>query len=138
MKKEVDVWIDHKKAIIVTGDGGSIEILESSIEKTIRFNGGTHGKVHSGAQVFLAEDQRDRRHLEYLHKYYAEVISHLREADAILIFGPGEAKFEFEKQLKQTELQHQISGIETSDKMTNRQLAAKVKHFFARQLLLVV
>ena len=29
MKKEVGVWIDHKKAVIVTGDGGTIEKLES-------------------------------------------------------------------------------------------------------------
>jgi hypothetical protein len=133
MKKEVGVWIDHKKAVIVTSDGATTEILESNLEKNSHFNGGTHGKVHSGAQVFLAEDQRDRRTLEYLHKYYAEVISHLHQAEAILILGPGEAKFELEKQLKQTELQNQISGIETADKMTDRQLAAKVKTFFTTQ-----
>lgn len=133
MKKEVGVWVDHKKAIIVTGQGEAIEILESKLEEQPRFNGGTHGKVHSGAQVFLPEDQHDRHVLEYLHKYYAEIISHLREAQAILILGPGEAKFELEKQLKQTPLQKYLSGIETADKMTTRQLAAKVKQFFARQ-----
>ncbi len=133
MKREVGIWIDHKKAVIVASSGETLGILESKMEAHARFNGGTHGKIRSGAQVFLPEDQRDRRDQEYLHKYYAEVIAHLREASAILIFGPGEAKFELEKQLKQTGQPAPISGIETADKMTDRQIAAKVKTFFASQ-----
>jgi hypothetical protein len=133
MKKEVGVWIDHKKAVIVTGEGGAISILESNMEAHTRSNGGVHGKIPSGAQVFLAEDQRDRRYMEYIHKYYDDVIAQLREADAILILGPGEAKFELEKRLKHAELHKLVIGIEPADKLTDRQVAAKVKTFFASQ-----
>jgi hypothetical protein len=133
MKKEVAVWIDHKKAVIVTGDGGKIEKLESKMENYIRSNGGTHGKTPSGTQIFFPEDQRDRRFVEHLNKYYAEVIAQLREADAILIFGPGEAKFELEKRLRHVEHHNHIIGIESADKLTDRQIAAKVKNFFASQ-----
>jgi hypothetical protein len=133
MRKEVGVWIDHKKAVMVTGEGEAISILESNMEKHTRSNGGAHGKIPSGAQVFLAEDQRDRHYMEYLNKYYGDVIAQLREAEAILIFGPGEAKFELEKRLKHAELHKQIIGIEPADKLTDRQIAAKVKTFFASQ-----
>jgi hypothetical protein len=133
MKKEVGVWIDHKKAVIVTGDGGAIEKLESNMEKYVHSNGGTHGKTPSGTQVFLPEDQRDRHFTEHLNKYYAEVISKIREARAILVFGPGEAKFELEKRLRHVELHNHIIGIESADKLTDRQIAAKVKNFFASQ-----
>jgi hypothetical protein len=133
MKKEVGVWIDHKKAVIVTGDGGTIEKLESNMENYIRSNGGTHGKTPSGTQVFLAEDQRDRHFVEHLNKYYAGVIGKIRDATAILVFGPGEAKFELEKRLRHVELHHHIISIESADKLTDRQIAAKVKNFFASQ-----
>ncbi len=133
MRKEVGVWIDHKKAVIVTGDGGRIEKLESNMEKFVRTNGGAHGKTPSGALVFLPEDQRDRHFIEHLNKYYAEVIAQLRNAEAILVFGPGEAKFELEKRLRHVELHKHITGIESADKLTDRQIAAKVKKFFTSQ-----
>jgi hypothetical protein len=133
MKKEVGVWIDHKKAVIVTGNGGRIEKLESNMNEYVHSNGGIHGKTPSGALVFPAEDQRDRHFVEHLNKYYTAVIAQIREADAILVFGPGEAKFELEKRLRHVELHKHIIGIETADKLTDRQVAAKVKSFFASQ-----
>ena len=131
MKKEVGVWIDHKKAVIVTGDGGTIEKLESKMEEYVKTNGGIHGKTPSGALIFPAEDQRDRHFAEHLNKYYAAVIAQIRDAVAILIFGPGEAKFELEKRLRHVELHKHIIGIESTDKLTDRQIAAKVRNFFA-------
>jgi len=131
MKKEVGVWIDHKKAVIVTGDGGTMEKLESKMEEYVKTNGGIHGKTPSGALIFPAEDQRDRHFAEHLNKYYAAVIAQVRDAVAILIFGPGEAKFELEKRLRHVELHKHIIGIESTDKLTDRQIAAKVKNTFA-------
>jgi stalled ribosome rescue protein Dom34 len=78
----------------------------------------------------MAEDMRDRRFTNRLNKYYDEVIASIREADSILIFGPGEAKGEFEKRLQSEGLKGRIVGIETVDKMTDRQIAAKVRQRF--------
>jgi hypothetical protein len=50
----------------------------------------------------------------------------IRDADSIQIFGPGEAKGELEKRLDSEGLKKFIVGIETVDKMTDRQIAAKV------------
>jgi hypothetical protein len=52
----------------------------------------------------------------------------------MLIFGPGEAKGELQQHLERAELSERIVGVETADKMTDRQIAAKVRlHFAPRQ-----
>jgi hypothetical protein len=45
----------------------------------------------------------------------------------MLIFGPGEAKGELKKRLKKANLSGRIVGMETVDKMTDHQIAAKVR-----------
>ncbi len=83
-------------------------------------------------RMALAEDQRDRRFKGHLHKYYDRVVSHIRDADAILILGPGEAKVELKTRLESEALGGRIAGIETVDKLTERQLAAKVREHFSQ------
>jgi len=52
---------------------------------------------------------------------------------SILIFGPGEAKGELKARLTRRNLGGRIVGMETVDKMTDRQIAAKVhQHFHVR------
>jgi hypothetical protein len=46
------------------------------------------------------------------------------------IFGPGEAKGELEKRLEHEGLKEHVLAIETMDKMTDRQIAAKVRERF--------
>jgi hypothetical protein len=58
------------------------------------------------------------------------VIACIRDADSILILGPGEAKGELQKQLEGQALGERIVGIETTDKMTDSQVAAKVRQHF--------
>ena len=54
------------------------------------------------------------------------------ETEIGLIVGPGEAKGEFMKRLKSKKLRSRIVELETTDKMTDRQLAAKVDEHFAK------
>jgi hypothetical protein len=55
----------------------------------------------------------------------------LRDADSILIFGSGEAKQEFRKRLeKDKKLGDRIVDVLTTDKMTDPQIAAKVREYF--------
>ncbi len=124
MKKEIGLWIDHRETVIVVLTDGAEETrrLKSGMEKHVRFSG--------GAQTETAEDMRDRRFTNHLNKYYDEVIAHIREADSILIVGPGEAKVELKTRLESEGLGERIVGIETVDKMTERQIAAKVRQHF--------
>jgi hypothetical protein len=126
MEKEIGLWIDHRKAVIVSVSAESEEVTEitSHMEKHIRFSSGD--KSEEGA----SEDVRDRQFGNHLNTYYDEVIAAIRDAQAIQIFGPGEAKGELEKRLEAKGLKGCIVGIETVDKMTDRQIAAKVRERF--------
>ncbi len=125
MKSEIGLWIDHRQAVIVvvTDAGEETKRIISNMEKHVRFSSGSS---EDGSQ----EDVRDRQFENHLNSYYDEVIAVIRDADAIQIFGPGEAKGELEKRLEHEGLKGRIVGIETVDKMTDRQIAAKVREHF--------
>jgi hypothetical protein len=125
MKSEIGLWIDHRQAVIVvvTEAGEETKRIISNMEKHVRFSSGSS---EDGSQ----EDVRDRQFENHLNSYYDEVIAVIRDADSIQIFGPGEAKGELEKRLEHEGLKGRIVGIETVDKMTDRQIAAKVRERF--------
>ena len=126
MKKAVGLWIDHRKTVIVsvTDKGEETSLIKSGMEKHVRYSGAT--------QEDSAEDQRDTRFIGHLNEYYDHVISCIRDAESILILGPGEAKVELERRLESEALSKRVVGIETVDKMTNRQIAAKVRQYFPK------
>jgi stalled ribosome rescue protein Dom34 len=132
MKKEVGLWIDHRKAVIVAIENKGIvtQTIKSNVDEHIRFSSGTHSKSSSNSQGSTAEDVRDRQFGDQLENYYDRIITIIRDADSILILGPGEAKVEFENLLRHKEHGGQIVGIETADKMTDPQIKAKVKDHF--------
>jgi len=132
MKKEIGLWIDHREAIIVIPTDGAEEIthITSSNGKHVRYSGSSHSKTPQGLKEVTSEDQRDRKFGNQLNIYYDEVIAAIRDADTIQIFGPGEAKGELEKRIQRDGLKAQILAIETVDKMTDRQISAKVREHF--------
>jgi len=125
MKRQVGLWIDHRKAVIVivTDEGEETRLIESDMEKHVRF---ASGSSEDGS----AESTRDRQFASHLDGYYDKVIACIRDAESILILGPGEAKGELEKRLESGEPKGRIVGVETVDKMTDRQIAARVRQHF--------
>lgn len=133
MPRNIGIWIDHREAVIVSLDGTeeTIETHESDAEKPPRQGGGAPGRTKWGPQDVAPDTRRDRRYRHHLDQYYEEVIDKLSGAEAILIFGPGEAKTEFKKHLDNTHiLRDRIVAVETADKMTRPQIAAKVREFY--------
>lgn len=130
MKQRTGLWIDHKEAVIVTiGDGPNVDEttqrMLSGMEKHVHYSG--HSSEHGSA-----EDRLDRQYSVHLDKYYDDVIGQLRDAESILIFGPGEAKGEFKKRLVAKGSGERVVGVETTDKMTDGQIAAKVRDFYKK------
>lgn len=78
-----------------------------------------------------ADDSRQRTFTGQLNTYYDEVIACIRDAEFILIFGPGVAKGELKKRLAVNNLSDRISGVEKVYNMTDPQIAAKVRQYFA-------
>ncbi|HSH09006.1 MAG TPA: hypothetical protein VK995_01370 [Oceanipulchritudo sp.] len=137
MRKEVGLWIDHRRAAIVTLIDGEerIEQIESNMEKHIRPAGGARSKSPYGPVDVMKEDARERKFKQHLKRYYEEVLDHIKGADALLLFGPAEAKHEFRRLLEEKSLDDRISGFETVDKMTERQIVAMVRHHFLKEVV---
>jgi stalled ribosome rescue protein Dom34 len=134
MAVRAGLWIDHRKAVIVmvSDEGDATSVVESNVERHVRYSGGAHsGKSHE-SQPETGEDTRERHFAGQLSKYYDEVIAHIRDAESILIIGPGEAKGELKTRLEHGGLGARIVGVETVDKMTDRQIAARVREYMAR------
>jgi stalled ribosome rescue protein Dom34 len=132
MAMKAGVWIDHKQAIVVliTDGGKEIKKITSGVGMPTRSAGGSRPKNKFTPHDFVAEDRRERKAMGHLTEYYDEVIARLRGAEAILILGPGEAKGEFIKRINSKKLGGVVE-VETTDKMTDRQVAAKVSEHFA-------
>ncbi len=119
MSKNVGLWIDHHKAVIVsvTGEDQETKIIHSDIEK--------HGQ--GGNQ---ADDTKLQVLTHHLNSFYEQVIVHLHEAESVFIFGPGEAKGELEKSLAKNQRDSRVVTVETADKMTDPQIVEKIKKHF--------
>jgi hypothetical protein len=133
MRTRVGLWIDHRKAIVVavTDQGEELGLIISKVEKQLRRSGDSPLKGRYESSQVPADDSRQRAYAGYLNIYYDAIIACIRDAESILIFGPGEAKDELKARLEGNGLGGRIVGIETVDKMTDRQIAAKVRQRFA-------
>ena len=133
MGTKTGLWIDHRKAVvvIVKDTGEEIIQIQSNAEKQLRRTGNTPLQGNFEAQKVPADDSRQRTFTGQLNTYYDEVIASISDAESILIFGPGVAKGELKKRLDENNLSDRISGVETVDNMTDPQIAAKVRQYFA-------
>ncbi len=125
MKREVGLWIDQRKAVIVTiaHQGNGIRHLDTNLEKHVSFFSGSY-------QDGSTENTRSSRFADYLSNYYDEIIARVQDADSIQIFGPGDAKLQLVKRLKLEEFNGRIVSIEDVEKMTDRQIEAKIWQYF--------
>jgi hypothetical protein len=126
------LWIDHRKAVIVTvtDKGQETGLVISKTEKHLSRSGDSPLKGRYEARQVPADDSRQRTLSGHLNLYYAAVIACIRGAGSILVFGPGEAKGELVEQIRKARLGRRIVGVETVQRMTDRQIAAKVRQCF--------
>ncbi|HSN93567.1 MAG TPA: hypothetical protein VLR89_00735 [Anaerolineaceae bacterium] len=134
MKREIGLWIDHRKAVIVTIEDKNVEIqeIQSEMVKRVRFSGKSQSKGGVQPVGSTAEDIRDRQFGEQLDNYYDTVLAIVKTADSIWIIGPGEAKGELERHIQHAGLGACIVGVEAADKLTNNQIEAKVRDHYLR------
>jgi hypothetical protein len=132
MKTLAGLWIDHREAVIVILSDKRQETMriKSDVEKQLRRSGRSPSRAPFESQLVPADDSREREYTGHLANYYDEVISCLRPAEAILLFGPGEAKGELRKRIGRNKLDVRITSFETSDKMTERQISQKVRRHY--------
>ncbi|MFI5350588.1 MAG: hypothetical protein ACHQ2Z_13660 [Elusimicrobiota bacterium] len=141
MDTGIGVWIDRRQAVIVAADaqaGGEeargITRITTDLQKQLRLSSGRRAKTSYGTQTAPSDDMRETSSNENLQVFFDDVVAALRGARSIYIFGPGEAKEEFKKRLDRDGLGRRIDGVETAGRMSDRQIAAKVrKHYGPRE-----
>lgn len=129
MKKEVGLWIDQNETIFVTIID-EVETIRKIKSNVVYHEIQTNRKKKNNANLSQIEVTNKEKFLHHLNQYYDGVISFIKEADSILIFGPGVAKKEFKERLLIQELGDHIVGFETTGKMTEKQISSKVRYFY--------
>ncbi len=127
------VWIDLKKAVIVTlqDDKKEVRTILSDIEPKERIPGETKNFVRFGNQFSNLEKQKENKLNNQTKEYLKRVNEELKQTDALVIFGPAGMKTELEKLiLKDKKMSSKLKGIKTADSMTDNQVAAWVEKFY--------
>jgi hypothetical protein len=132
MSKQAGVWIDHARAEIVI-----LKDRETST-RTIRADVAGHRKSTGQQGVPLpghaggGSDSKEQRHRAHgLQRYYEQVARALEGAGEVLIVGPGEAPGELKKHIESRSKRHSAISVRASDRLTEEQLIAAVRNFFA-------
>lgn len=125
MDKRVGLWLDRKKAIIVTIDNNieARRIITSDMENCVLYSTIVPGDG-------LPEDPRDKRFWKHLGDYYDQIMKHIGDAKEIQIFGPEVAKHELQKHLENNGLAENIVSVENSGMLTNLEVASIVQKRF--------
>ena len=125
MNRVAGVWIDHERAVIVSASDG--HVTTATIDSDVA------GHPHfGGRQDGGGEKKYEERHQQGLGRYYDQVIERLGKPEALLIFGPGEAKLELKERLSRSGASfHPVIDIEAADRLTDPQIVATVKEHFA-------
>jgi hypothetical protein len=133
MKKQLGLWLDHKKAIFVDySNNEEVETIESEVEPKTKEAGGARARQPYAPQTVSEESHTDERYRHELKKYYDGVIKKLSEADQIYIFGPGPAKKELKNSLqKMREFKDKDLEVSSADYITLPQIREKVRNYFA-------
>ena len=137
MKSNIGIWIDHQKAIVVNASETEDEpqvILSNTNQHLSRVDGVRSNEPFEAQQV-LADDVQERRFSAGLNRYYKEVSACIGDAEAVFIFGPGEARGQLKKCLEQAKPALKNIMVEVAQRMTNRQITAHVREHFIKTSL---
>jgi hypothetical protein len=139
-KKQIGIWLDYKEAWLVRIDeekGGAPEMkhVESEIEWGVA-KGGSRSKTPWGPQGGISESAHEARRKQEEKNYFEAVIREIQpDTDEIMIFGPAEAKLGLKHTIDAIKnFRPEIVAVQSADSMTQNQLVARVRDFFAEKV----
>jgi hypothetical protein len=127
------IWIDHRRAVIValSAAGHHVTEIASHVEKHLERGGDSPLKGPYEALQVPADDSRQRALTGELNVYYDSIVAAIRTAQWLILFGPGEAKGELRKHFESARLAGRILAVDPADKMSERQIVARVREYFS-------
>jgi hypothetical protein len=134
MKRQTGIWIDSSKAIIVTLDGGKERIseIESDLENKMYHEKEGNKGTFSGSHHSNNENKFEERRKNETNHFLKNILSHIKLADELYIFGPAEAKIKLEQKINADKSfdASKLKMVESAESMTTNQIVAKVKKFY--------
>jgi stalled ribosome rescue protein Dom34 len=122
--RQIAVWIDHNEAKVFHVDATTFD------ETTV------HSPNHHIHRHPKDQETRIHNHPDDEHRFFAELAGTLAAADHILLVGPSVTKLHFLRYLQKHDpaLEQKVTGVETADHPTDRQLVAHVRQYFHEDL----
>lgn len=135
---KVGIWLDKKEAFLVTL--GNMETSEKTIMSNIenfRIHGGSGTRFKGGPQDVVQDSKYLEREKHQFRKYFETIISEIKEAQAIVLFGPAETCLKLNRFIidKHKELSDKVQDVVKMDSMTKPQVKARIKAFFKEKSL---
>lgn len=138
MKKNVNVlqygiFIDHKKAIIVSIDTqNEITSEECKIPATpVRFNGESTDKTGLFRHTLNRQSHKQQKSQAEFKKFCKEIAGKIKRANQIYIFGPAEGKYDLYREIESRKSMSDVYvEIGTSDKLTKAEVVRAVKEHY--------
>lgn len=126
------IWIDreHATAVLVSDNENELETFHAGVSKPFPQTKESRAEHEYTRNDFVAEDKLERKQSHARSEMYDSILRYVASAEALFIFGPGEAKKEFQKHIASSGDRKHIVEIESSDKVTNPQLIAKIREHF--------
>ena len=133
-KPYLGIWLDHREAFLVwAGEDGDAEVQHTRIgppkrgRRTGRTITGRTG-VYGGLPPHSDPDEKRQRLARQL---YEKVCRAARTAEDVYVFGPGQAKKELLKALKEhKEFTGRVRDPESAQRMSEPQMVAHVREVF--------
>lgn len=122
MSRHVGIWIDYSECLISFPDEGQY------IRRILSHAGLRLGLNADASQT--TPPARDPRIDVRLDKYYMEIINCVHSADAIVVFGPDDAKGEFHERMLKAEMGDRVIAVEHMAKISTSQIVEKIAESF--------
>ena len=131
--KNVGIWMDKKRAFIVTNENQNQSVVEIASEvDDYRISGGSGTRMKGGPQDVVHDSKYLENEKHQMRRYFQKLIPYIKDANQFIILGPAQAGNKFAKELSENypRLHQKLMKIQKADNMTENQLKAKVRETF--------
>lgn len=131
--RNTGIWLDTNQAIIVDIVNGkeSVFSIPSNIEH-YHVTGGSGTRFKGGPQDVVQDSKYLERKKHQVKRYFKEIIDHVIDTDALMLFGPADTNNMLKKELEMfyKELDKKVVLVKKVDSMTLNQTRALVRDSF--------
>lgn len=134
--KNIGIWLDKEKAHIVFLEGDVTRMIQ--VDSELEFfhpKGGSRSKTRWGPQDVVQDSKYLEREKHQLRNYFRSVMDKVKDANALVIYGPAKTYEHFHKELKTQDprLAKRVKEVKRTDSMTQNQIKAMVREYFIPQ-----